>query len=765
MRPWLRACVLFAGLGVSAPGHAGPLPGVWLLEGEDGEADRRRLVVGGTLQEPPGSPEQTCLSWSWRDPKPDVELYPDAAAGTFLETHAAWSFDADPVGVDAGNPVGEDAGDAVGEGAGDPAGEDAGNPVAEGAGNPVAEDAGNPVAEDAGNPVDEEPCRPAGALPRLGIGPSRELWLLAPAGTAAVVMPWADLLDAVEAAWRQSTSAPLTEQTAGTLGGCAIRSRPVPAEVRLDRWSPVELPRRAGEAPEDAGADRLLRSRRFQWWIEPPADGGSCAAQSRGVLRLFPVPAKAAEATPGGDAGDPPSDDLMTIAGVEWLRPGSFDLEADEWSPRLRALKPAEASGASEIQEIAVPAAEPPMALWQWWALGAGAVTALAALVALSARRRRRAEATLAADARDELRRLVEAAVDRRLRALGAVAPAPEVAGAEPPEVAGAEPPQVAAAKPPEVAGAEASSEAHERRLAEVAGELREQLRDESAALADALRRSLRQEAQSLSEGLRQDVEAETSPQRRLRLEIRSLPDGERRPLTASLEAAGRLGRWIERLWPALEAAAEHDVESIARRLPEPAAAEWREAERILRAFSRIDAVALRRLAGDGDAPAAEAAVLENAGLLGNERPVAERFKRFLEPFDHLGRLGEVTLALQYLLEAYPVEQLPRERRPVLRRELSDAQRDGGLEDDFHALVSAVAAGIGLRYAPVPYYRSRTGDADFAFIRQQLSPISLSERVGFEATADKEVIVRLERPFFFQLETGIYYAGHACVAR
>jgi hypothetical protein len=696
LKAWIRAGLLLAGLGAPAPGHGDPLPGVWLLQDEAGEPERRELVVGGSAQQPPEAPEQICLSWSWRDARPDLELYPDAAAGEFLETHTAWSLDA----------------------AGDPAG---------------------------------GPCRPIGAFPRLGVGPARELWLLAPPGMTAQYAPWADLLDAVEAAWRQSTPAPLAERTVGTLERCAVRSRPVPAETHLDRWLPVELPRPAGEAAAGAGAGGRLRSRRFLWWLEPPAGGEECAAEDRGTLRLFPQPGEAAAAGAEADSGESkPAHHLVTVAGVEWLPPGSFDLDPGDSSPRLRSLRPADSSGAAEARETEVPAggpvgaAESPAPLWQGWALGAGAMTALAALIAAALARGRRPAAALDADARKELRRLVDRAVDRRLRALGAGTPVAAAGDGEPPA--------------PE----------HEQRLAAVADGLFEQLRIDSAALAGELKRSLRREAQSLSEGLRQDAEAETAPCRRLRREIQALPDGERGPLAATLDAAGRLGRWVERLWPVLEAAAERDVESIARQLPEPAAGEWRHAARVLRAFAQTDAVALSRLARNGAGgapPPAETAFLEGAGLLSGERPVAERLKRYLEPFDHLGRLGDVTLALQYLVEAFPIEQLPQERRAVLRRVLSQTQLGAGMDDDFHPLVSAVAAGIGLRYRPVPLYRSRTDDSDYAFVRQQVSPISLSERVGFEATADKEAIVRLERPFFFQRDTGIYYAGHAHVAR
>ena len=137
----------------------------------------------------------------------------------------------------------------------------------------------------------------------------------------------------------------------------------------------------------------------------------------------------------------------------------------------------------------------------------------------------------------------------------------------------------------------------------------------------------------------------------------------------------------------------------------------------------------------------------------------------YLEPFDHTGRLGEVTLALQYLLEAYPVEQLEPERRSLLRQGMAEAAGSIRLSGDFHDLVGRVAAGVGLDYRAVSYYKSRLDQSAYAFVRQQVSPISLTERVGFAAATDPSVIVRLERPFFFQSANNVYYAGHAHVAR
>ncbi len=257
---------------------------------------------------------------------------------------------------------------------------------------------------------------------------------------------------------------------------------------------------------------------------------------------------------------------------------------------------------------------------------------------------------------------------------------------------------------------------------------------------------------------------------RRLRRELDALDGGERRRLADALDAASQLGCWIELLGSALREAAEADLEAVPAELAAPAGEEWRHARKVLEDFSTRDAPAFRRLGKalrqEAAVPApCEAAFLAGSGLLDREPPFAARLQRYLEPFDHPGRLGELTLALQYLTEAYPIEQLEPCRRSRLRRRLAEAVASVRLDEDFHRLVADVAAPIGLDYRPVPYYKSRLDQSRHAFVRQQVSPISLTERVGFAAAADPSVIVRLSRPFFFQSSNHVYYAGHAHVAR
>ncbi len=877
MRLCLTTCLLLAALAAPA---AGELPGVWFLAGGTDAGDQRRLVVGGDPQQPPAAEDEICLGWSWRDPGPDVELYPAAAAGTFGAPLAAWSLTA----------------------------------------------GGETVAP---------ACRPNAApapFPRLGIGPADEVWLLAPAAPAASLepAPWADLLHAVEAAWRQSTASPLGAQTIGDLAGCAVRSLPVDLDTRLDRWSPVErlaAPASGATDPEsdagDAGRDELIRTRRFWWWLESPAGSACTIAGGSGTLRLFPMPAEAA-ANAGG------AEYFLTVAGVTGRRLPFSALDPDDWSPRLRRRLPSPAATgepAATVPELAVPEiairptpaqrqalldgtldlctveglaescarnaqarrqlytaierdaeipwpedrlrrtreacraalaslpdpaaacttrdlwqqpiagalvagfrgeiplAERPairdtwhdggvawqldgadlqqarsatpflelelldgsrlaipirallddpaggMAPWQWWLLGAGAALGLAALTSmLLARRRPRAAG---APTPQELASLVEDAVERRLTR--AAPPAPASPAPDQTAPIGIESRQlqdltrrlVEEAVEARLAELGRRTGGHQARLRDAAQELTRQLEESSAALAGELRESLRHEAQSLIQGLSQDLAAGDSPVQRLRRELGELPEAEGRPVTAAVAALAGLGDWIERLWPVLKEVAGGDLASIPQGLSGPAIDEWQRATRTLEAFRRDAAVFSRLVSAPGDRhpdPAADA-FLDGAGLSAAGRPVAERLKRYLEPFDHIGCLGEVTLALQYLVEAFPIEQLSRHQRARFRRELAAAQRAAGQEEDFHLLIARTAEGIGLRYRAVRYYKSRTDQSEHAFVRQQVTPISLSERVGFRATTDKATIVRLERPFFDQLDTGIYHAGHAHVAR
>ena len=313
----------------------------------------------------------------------------------------------------------------------------------------------------------------------------------------------------------------------------------------------------------------------------------------------------------------------------------------------------------------------------------------------------------------------------------------------------------------------EASAREQEQRLASAAKHLAAELQGHPE--------SCRQQP-AAQPGHRPDAAAPPGAAEKLRCELAELASDERQPLLAAVAALGRLGELIEDLWTILPTVAGSDLESIAAGLPEPAGREWRHAHQKLTSFARVDAPALRRLfpteldcepGGQLSQPLSSAATafLEDAGLLDDEPSLPQRLRAYLSPFDRIGRLAEVTLALQYLLEAYPIEQLSPDQRSHLRRLLAEASRELTEDRDWHSLMRRIAAGIHLYYRPVVYYKSRIDQKDFAFVRQQVSPISLSERVGFAATTKPTVVVRLERPFFFQMGTNVYHSGHAHVAR
>lgn len=254
---------------------------------------------------------------------------------------------------------------------------------------------------------------------------------------------------------------------------------------------------------------------------------------------------------------------------------------------------------------------------------------------------------------------------------------------------------------------------------------------------------------------------------RALHSELLDHPPDERLPWADAFAAAGRLVQWSQHLAATL--APGQSPEIIAATLPEAAAAEWLHSHAVLTQFASRDAMVLGRLAAllDSEIPnaLAEDRYLEGTGLLESTLPFSARLKRYLEPFDHAGRLTELTLALQYLVEAYPIEQMSPDERAEFRARLRASLDHGHLDEDFHTLVAQLARGAGLLYRPVVYYKGRIDQTAYAFVRQQVSPISLSGRVGFDATTEPTVVVRLRRPFFFHLDSDVYYAGHAHVAR
>ncbi|HEX8320452.1 hypothetical protein [Longimicrobium sp.] len=255
--------------------------------------------------------------------------------------------------------------------------------------------------------------------------------------------------------------------------------------------------------------------------------------------------------------------------------------------------------------------------------------------------------------------------------------------------------------------------------------------------------------------------------------QIQSLPgDGQTR-VQEVLVNVDVLARWAEQLWRALLVPAVND--RVAG-LSDAARAEWDQSYRALLHFVVNHAGAYSRLLSTmrgGPDGRAERPLLVDAevlrGLDGTNADIAGRLRMQLLPPERLGELDRVVLAIQYLTEAFPLEQLERIRTGLgdsLLADLQDRLSRAGFAPRFHDLVRGISEPLGLEYRPVVYYQSSIDAPAFRFIDREVSRISLSQRLGYEARPGSEtLVVRLERPFFFDAVHKHYYAGFAHVAR
>ena len=252
----------------------------------------------------------------------------------------------------------------------------------------------------------------------------------------------------------------------------------------------------------------------------------------------------------------------------------------------------------------------------------------------------------------------------------------------------------------------------------------------------------------------------------RLEQQWHALENGERQGVHRSLTAITRLGDWVSCLLPVLDQI-EHGQGDLPPldRLPAPAQREWRDSRQALREFANLDAIVFHRLerqltgpiSGASDDGSAETQYLEDAGLLDPERgSLAKRLRRhLLRP--GAGRFQKLALALQYLIEAFPVEHLePSERKAYLGavRERLEAK---GLSTKFHRLIGDLASGLGLSYRQARYYKTRVGEGD------RHEAVNLSERVGYPAATDRKVVVRLAELFLSGSAGGEHDSGRALV--
>ncbi len=261
----------------------------------------------------------------------------------------------------------------------------------------------------------------------------------------------------------------------------------------------------------------------------------------------------------------------------------------------------------------------------------------------------------------------------------------------------------------------------------------------------------------------------------RLAKEHHALAADSRRGIVQTLETLSRLGEWITCLLPVLDDV-EHGRKDLPAldRLPSPAQREWRESHQAVREFADFDLIVLDRLHRElanhqpqsvsvRDDEGAEAQYLAGAGLLDtDDGPLLERLRRHLL-HSGTGRLQELVLALQYLIEAFTVEHLEKPERQAYRGAIKARLEARGLSTKFHPLVNGLAAGLNLQYHPARYYKARLQDPDLELAASHHATFDLSQRVGYSAGTETGVIVRLSELFLSEKTSGGRYSGQAWI--
>ena len=248
-------------------------------------------------------------------------------------------------------------------------------------------------------------------------------------------------------------------------------------------------------------------------------------------------------------------------------------------------------------------------------------------------------------------------------------------------------------------------------------------------------------------------------PWSRLSSHWHGLEAREQSRLSQSLTALEQLGEWISCLLPVLEDV-EHGRGELPEleRLPEPAREEWRAASGVLRELADVDRVAFHRLrtvltdptrvsANGRQSPEAE--YLEAAGLIDPRDGLSASLRRhLLEPAS--GRLQATVRALQYLIEAFPIEQLEKTERKAYLSKIRERLQNAGLSTKFHRLIADLAAGLGLTYREARYYKRRVDESNADFLDGAVESVDLSQLIGYPAGTDGRVVVRLEELFLFE---------------
>lgn len=254
------------------------------------------------------------------------------------------------------------------------------------------------------------------------------------------------------------------------------------------------------------------------------------------------------------------------------------------------------------------------------------------------------------------------------------------------------------------------------------------------------------------------------TPSCRFREELDALDFAERQGALQAIDATRRLADWVAAVLPVFrEIEAGHGLARLDG-LPLASRREWIDAHDALRHFAEAEGPIFELLAGEDAArDAGVDSYLAASDLLDARLPLRERLRRHLLAPVPAGRVHGVVLALQYLLEAFPVEHLEPSERRALRAALRERLLQSGVPPRLHALVSELAAGLGLSYREVRYYKSEVGMPGYAFLAHAHDRISLSARVGFEAGTEGRAVVRLAEIFLFESSTGAYYSGRAAI--
>ena len=248
-----------------------------------------------------------------------------------------------------------------------------------------------------------------------------------------------------------------------------------------------------------------------------------------------------------------------------------------------------------------------------------------------------------------------------------------------------------------------------------------------------------------------------TTPLGRFRAELNALDAPERLDLLRSLDAARRLSQWVSGVLPVFEEVEEGRGVARFEGLPIHARREWIDAVDTLRRFVEEFP---RQPLSEEDGPAVHR-FYADSGLLETQLAMKDRLRRVLLGCD--GVVHGVVLALQYLLEAFPVEHLDASLRKSYKSALKQRLILAGVSPRLHALIRELAEGLGLRYQEVRYYKTQVGQDGYEFLEDAHEAISLSARVGYSAGTQGPTVVRLEELFLNDVSTQAPYSGRAAI--